>query len=176
MGLICQIDHPDSIAVSFARAVSHPSLPPPTQSTNETFCAGLSTVWETVARGSPPLSSTLHAILEMFPRNTRKGSTVWPMLIFVGVGNTVTSQVTLKERSFALRWEFKILEIFVEMWEPNRCQAPTAWTSTGLSIDSDLLGVKAEKALMPSNLAFFDPVSGAPILRFRPPRGSIYTD
>jgi len=57
-------------------------------------------------------------------------------------------------------------EIFVEMWIANRCQTPSSADIFTLSIDSDVLSVKAEQTLMPIELTLFDSTTGTPILKF----------
>jgi hypothetical protein len=116
----------------------------------------------------------------MFRRNTGKEFPVWLILILVGIlsASYVIWRNEAKRNESCLIGEIERTivgskmgtrdsEIFVEMWVANRCQTPSSADIYTLSIDSDVLSVKTEQALIPIELTLFDPSTGAPILRFR---------
>jgi hypothetical protein len=124
--------------------------------------------------GASPLLRTY-----LFRRNTGKEVSVW--LIFILVGMLCASYVIwrneakMNESCLTGEIEKTIVgpkmgtrdsEIFVEMWVANRCSTPSSADIYRLSIDSDVLTVKTEQALIPGELTLFDPTTGAPILHF----------
>jgi hypothetical protein len=115
----------------------------------------------------------------MFRRYTGKEVPVWLIFILVGIlsASYVTWRNEAKKNESCLTGEIEKTiigprigtrdsEIFVEMWMANRCQTPSSADIYTLSVDSDVLSVKTEQALIPIQLTLFDPKTGAPILRF----------
>src|SRR5260370_20245745 len=115
----------------------------------------------------------------MFRRKTVKEVSVW--LIFILVGILSASYVTWRNEAkknescltgeiektiIGLKMGTRDSEIFVEMWVANRCQTPSSAHIYTLSVQSDVLNVKTEQALIPVEFTLFDPRTGAPILQF----------
>jgi hypothetical protein len=115
----------------------------------------------------------------MFHRYTGKEIPVWLIFILVGIlsASYVTWRNEAKKNESCLTGEIEKTiigpkmgtrdsEIFVEMWVANRCQTPSSADIYTLIVQSDVLNVKIEQALIPVEFTLFDPRTGAPILQF----------
>ena len=115
----------------------------------------------------------------MFRRKTVKEVSVWLIFILVGIlsASYIIWRNEAKKNESCLTGEIEETivgpktgtrdsEIFVEMWVANRCQTPSSADIYRLSIDSEVLSVKPEQALIPGKLTLFEPTTGAPILHF----------
>ena len=115
----------------------------------------------------------------MFRRHTGKYVPLWLILILAGILSVsyVRWRIEAKKDDGCLTGEIENTivgprtgtrdsEIFVEMRVANRCQTPSVAQIYTLSVDSDVLSVKPDQALMPVELTLFDPATGAPRLRF----------